>query len=457
MKRLSIKMRVTLWYTGLIVIIMVLVLAFILTSSDKVLLFNMQDQLESTVKESIEDIEYEHGQLEIDDDFETLEDGVNILIYSKQGELLAGNSPTGFNKQALLKSDEIQTIKDGNKEWIVYDFLYNVGGDEQVWVRGIMTMNQLSSAMNAIILVTLISFPFLILIAAVGGYFITRRAFRPVQQMIDSASEIGDGKDLSKRINLQGSSKDEIYHLAQTFDQMFERLETSFESEKQFTSDASHELRTPTSVIISQCEYALSQRNNPKEMEESLEVILRQSRKMSALISQLLLLARADQGKHNTFQFERINMSELTEIVVEELSIMAQEASIDITTNIEEDLFIKADQTLMTRLLMNLLTNAIAYGKVNGIVNMQLFRDGANIIGKVSDNGIGISKQHITKIWDRFYRVDAARTSSNNGNTGLGLSMVKWIVELHGGTITVESELGVGSTFTFKLPIEKRA
>ncbi|PGA90844.1 sensor histidine kinase [Bacillus toyonensis] len=455
MKRLSIKMRVTLWYTGLIVIIMALVLAFILTSSDKVLLFNMKNQLKSTVKESIEDIEYKHGQLKIDDDFETLEDGVNILIYSKQGELLAGK--TGFNKKVSLKSDEIQTIKDGNKEWIVYDFLYNVGGDEQVWVRGIMTMNQLSSTMNTIIWVTLITFPLLILIAAVGGYFITKRAFRPVKQMSDSASEIGDGKDLSKRINLQGSSKDEMYHLAQTFDKMFERLETSFESEKQFTSDASHELRTPTSVIISQCEYALSQKHNPKEMEESLEVILRQSRKMSSLISQLLLLARVDQGKHGTFQFECINMSELTEIVVEELSLMVQEASIDITTNIEEDLFIKADQTLMMRLLMNLLTNAIAYGKANGIVNIQLFRDETNIIGKVSDNGIGISEQHIAKIWERFYRVDAARTSSNIGNTGLGLSMVKWIVELHGGEITVESKLGEGSTFTFKLPIEKRA
>ncbi|MBE7121388.1 ATP-binding protein [Bacillus cereus] len=455
MKRLSIKMRVTLWYTGLIVIIMALVLAFILTSSDKVLLFNMKDQLKSTVKESMEDIEYKHGQLKFDDDFATLEDGVNLLIYSKQGELLVGNSPTSFNKKVSLKSDEIQTIKDGNKEWIVYDFLHNVGGDEQVWVRGIMTMNQLSSTMNTLIVVTLISFPLLIIIAAVGGYFITQRAFRPVQQMSDSASEIGDGKDLSKRINLQGSSKDEMYHLAQTFDKMFERLETSFESEKQFTSDASHELRTPTSVIISQCEYALSQRNNSKEMEESLEVILRQSHKMSALISQLLLLARVDQGKHNTFQFECINMSELTEIVVEELSLMVQEASIDITTNIEEDLLIKADQTLMMRLLMNLLTNAIAYSKANGIVNMQLYRDETNIIGKVSDNGIGISEQHIAKIWDRFYRVDAARTSSNNGNTGLGLSMVKWIVELHGGEITVESELGEGSTFTFKLPIEK--
>ncbi|CJC53357.1 sensor histidine kinase [Streptococcus pneumoniae] len=192
-------------------------------------------------------------------------------------------------------------------------------------------------------------------------------------------------------------------------------------------------------------------------MEESLEVILKQSRKMSALISQLLLLARADQGNHNTFQFECINMSELTEIVVEELSLMVQENSIEITTNIEEDLFIKADQTLMMRLLMNLLTNAIAYSKASGTVHMQLFRDETNIIGTVSDNGIGISEQHITKIWDRFYRVDAARTSSNIGNTGLGLSMVKWIVELHGGEITVESKLGEGSTFTFKLPIEKRA
>ncbi|WP_306007649.1 HAMP domain-containing sensor histidine kinase [Bacillus sp. MMSF_3353] len=457
MKRLSIKMKVTLWYTGLIVIIMALVLAFILTSSDKVLLFNMKDQLKSTVKESMEDIEYKHGQLKMDDDFEPLEDGVNIIIYNKQGELLAGNSPTSFNKKISLKSDEIQTIKDGNKEWIVYDFLHNAGGDEQVWIRGIMTMSQLSSTMNTLIVITLISFPLLILIAAVGGYLITQRAFRPVQQMSDSASKIGDGKDLSKRIHLQGSPKDEMYHLAQTFDKMFERLETSFESEKQFTSDASHELRTPTSVIISQCEYALSLRNNSKEMEESLEVILKQSRKMSALISQLLLLARADQGKHNTFQFECINMSELTEIVVEELSLMVQEASIDITTHIEEDLFMKADQTLMMRLLMNLLTNAIAYSKANGTVHMQLFRDETNIIGKVSDNGIGISEQHITKIWDRFYRVDAARTSSSTGNTGLGLSMVKWIVELHGGEITVESKLGEGSTFTFKLPMEKQA
>ena len=169
----------------------------------------MKNQLKSTVKESVEDIEYKHGQLKMDDDFETFEDGVNIIIYNKQSELLAGNSPTSFNKKISLKSDEIQIIKDGNKEWIVYDFLHNADGGEQVWVRGIMTMSQLSSTMNTLIVLTLISFPLLILIAAVGGYFITQRAFRPVQQMSDSASKIGDGKDLSKRINLKGSPKDE--------------------------------------------------------------------------------------------------------------------------------------------------------------------------------------------------------------------------------------------------------
>ena len=121
----------------------------------------MKNQLKSTVKESVEDIEYKHGQLKMDDDFETFEDGVNIIIYNKQSELLAGNSPTSFNKKISLKSDEIQIIKDGNKEWIVYDFLHNADGGEQVWVRGIMTMSQLSSTMNTLIVLTRSHFHYL--------------------------------------------------------------------------------------------------------------------------------------------------------------------------------------------------------------------------------------------------------------------------------------------------------
>ncbi len=454
MKKLSIKMKVTLWYTGLIVVIMAVVLGVILSSSDKMLLLNVQKQVESTVKESVEELEYEHGRLEIGDDFEYYDDGVNLLIYASGGELLAGRIPAGFDQNTVFKADELQTIEKDQQEWLVFDYPYREGGEE-VWIRGVYPLNSLSSAMNAILVVTLVAFPFLIIIAAAGGYYITRRAFRPVQKMIDSASEISDGKDLSKRINLEGSH-DEIHALADTFDRMFDRLQASFESEKQFTSDASHELRTPTAVIISQCEYALSQSDRPEEMKESLEVILKQSRKMSTLISQLLLLARADREKMEHFLFERINISELAEIVAEEMEWMAQESGIEIRTSLEDDLFIEADQTLIARVLMNLITNAIAYGKPGGHVEITLHRDGSQVVGKVSDDGIGISAEHIDKIWGRFYRVDPSRTANASANTGLGLAMVKSIIDMHGGKIEVDSELNKGSTFTFRLPMERR-
>ena len=458
MKKLSIKMKVTIWYTGLIVIILALVLAFIAVSSDKILLFNMENQLKETVEESIEDLDENDGHWisgndkhkDRDHDFEFHNDGVNLVIYNEEGNLLAGNSPTGFADSTPFVSGEIRTIQSNNTEWLVYDLSYTTDNQQTFWVRGTMTLSQLSSTMNTIMIVTLIAFPFLILLAAVVGYWITKRAFRPIQQIIDSVSNIKEGKDLSKRIHLQGP-KDEIHDLADTFDHMFDRLQSSFESEKQFTSDASHELRTPTTVIISQSEYALSQKDNPEETNAALDVIMKQSKKMSALISQLLMLARTDQKKNNLL-FEQIDMSELTEMVIEELTPIAEASSIELQSDIAPQLLIEADQTLIMRMLMNLITNAITYGRQGGFVHVQLYPEDDYIVGKISDNGIGIQKQHLNKIWDRFYRVDQARTSDTNNNTGLGLSMVKWIVETHNGTISVTSEYSKGSTFIFRLP-----
>lgn len=453
MRNLSIKMKVTLWYTGLIVIIMALVLGIILASSDKILLLNIQNQLEESVEEGLRDIDYKNGQLELDDDFEHYDDGVTLLIYDENGTLLEGNVPSGFDHSTSIDKEGLKTINQNGQEWLLYDIPDS--HSDKLWIRGVYQLNQLSSTMNTILLVTLIAFPFLIIVAAVGGYYITKRAFRPVQKMIDTVSEINDGQDLSKRIDLKGSN-DEIHALAQTFDRMFDRLQAAFENEKQFTSDASHELRTPTSVIISQSEYALSQINNPQEMKESLDVILNQSKKMSSLISQLLLLARVDQKKMDHFLFERINISELTEMVAEELTYMAEKNHIEIRTDIEPNLSIEADQTLIMRLLINLINNAIAYGRPNGYVKIKLYQQDNHVIGEISDNGIGIGEEHIHKIWERFYRVDPSRTSTNNGNTGLGLSIVKWIVDLHGGSIQVSSALDKGSIFTFRLPMSNQ-
>ncbi|WP_462405670.1 sensor histidine kinase [Gracilibacillus sp. Marseille-QA3620] len=450
MKKLSIKMKITIWYTGLMILIMGFVFAFIWLFAGQAVTYQAEQQLKEAAIDGVEEIRFQNGHYKRDDDFEFYDDGVSILIYDNAGTLREGSLPSGFTDQEIgLAHDRIQTVVSQQTEWMVYDYELMQDG-QSVWIRAVMSIDSFSKTMNIIFLIVLISIPILILLAGFGGYWITKKAFNPLEEMNRAVNEIKEGKDLSQRIHLSGA-KDEIHGLADTFNGMFERLETSFENEKQFTADASHELRTPTSVIISQAEYALTQLDHPAEVKEALQSILRQSTKMSELINQLLQLARTDQ-KNASIQYELFDMSELTEIVAEEMRELADENGISVEIDIQPELKIEADQTLLMRLLMNLMMNGISYNKENGYVKIKLYEDGNDIVGEVSDNGIGIAEREQEKIWDRFYRIDSARTSRENGNAGLGLSMAKWIVEKHHGTITVKSQIGKGSMFQFRLP-----
>ena len=292
--------------------------------------------------------------------------------------------------------------------------------------------------------------PFSVLLIALGGYLITARALRPLSAMTETARTISRGKDLTQRIRL-GAGKDEVHVLAHTFDQMMERLQISFENEKQFTSDVSHELRTPVAVILSQCEYASQEGTPPEELRGSIGVIGAQARKMSVLISQLLTLARADNGKQK-LQYELVNLSELAEIIAEEQSLAAEEKGITLQTDISPEILMRADETMMMRLFINLISNSITYGKPGGHTRIILSADEKEITGSVADDGIGIPAEHLDKIWQRFYQVDPSRTSGSGSGSGLGLPMVKWIVEAHGGQIGVSSRPGEGSVFTFRFP-----
>lgn len=450
MKKLSIKMKITIWYTGLMILIMGFVFAFIWLFAGQTVTYQAEKQLKEAAIDGVEEIRFQNGHYKRDDDFEFYDDGVSILIYDNAGTLREGSLPSGFTDQEIgLAHDRIQTVVSQQTEWMVYDYELIQDG-QSVWIRAVMSIDSFSKTMNIIFLIVLISIPILILLAGFGGYWITKKAFKPLEEMNRAVNEIKEGKDLSQRIHLSGA-KDEIHGLADTFNGMFERLETSFENEKQFTADASHELRTPTSVIISQAEYALTQLDHPAEVKEALQSILRQSTKMSELINQLLQLARTDQ-KNASIQYELFDMSELTEIVAEEMRELADENGSSVEIDIQPELKIEADQTLLMRLLMNLMMNGISYNKENGYVKIKLYEDGNDIVGEVSDNGIGIAEREQEKIWDRFYRIDSARTSRENGNAGLGLSMAKWIVEKHHGTITVKSQIGKGSMFQFRLP-----
>ena len=211
----------------------------------------------------------------------------------------------------------------------------------------------------------------------------------------------------------------------------------------------SHELRTPVAVIISQCEYLLENENLAAEEKEEIAVILKQAKRMSKLTSEMLMIARNEQDEQHLM--EKLDFGLLSELVIEELQTKAREKNIEISLQKQDDLFMNGDQTLLLRMMMNLINNAINYGKTNGHISVILKAENDRIVGEVKDDGIGISEEHLDKIWERFYRIDKSR-SRENGGTGLGLSMVRWIVSLHNGTIHVESIEGVGTSFIFRFP-----
>lgn len=341
-------------------------------------------------------------------------------------------------------------VSNGRETWMVHD-LFAIQDGTGFWVRGVVSMSGSTATMHGMILLALISVPIFIAVAALGGWLITRRAFFPVGKMAETAQAISSGSDLSLRVPDDGSG-DELSRLGCTINSMFARLQASFETERQFSSDASHELRTPTAVIISQCEYALSDVVDEAERKKSIDVVLRQARRMSAIISQLLLLARAENGKFEP-SWERLNLSELCEMVLLEMEDTAQSNGIALEMQLEPDIMLIGDQTLLMRLLTNLITNAIRYNRKGGHVEvcLQRLENGAAL--RVADTGAGIREEDLPKIWSRFFRADASRSSIG---TGLGLSMARWIAQVHGGTITVESVYGQGSVFTVTLPFEQK-
>lgn len=361
------------------------------------------------------------------------------------GLVASGLPETPFADELLQKAGSDQ------QNWFVYDFYFKPRhADNFYWVRGTVPLSSAYAERDKILRQCALFFPLLVLLAALGGYWITKKAFRPVTRITEAAAQISSGSDLSKRIELEGAD-DEIDTLAKTFDGMFARLEDAFEAERQFTDDASHELRTPTSVIIAQAECGL-QSPDLESKQQALQGVLQQAGKMSKLVNQLLQLSRADRHKES-LHLEEFDLSELTEMVAEEAQGLAESKAVTLTAEIEPGILVKADQTLMMRIWLNLLTNAVKYGRQQGQIWLTLKSDGKNAVGTVRDDGIGISAAELPKIWKRFYRVNTARSSGDDSGTGLGLAMVKWMVESHGGTVSAVSTLGAGSTFSFTIPL----
>ena len=432
---------------GIMILLVFSSLAIVFYISENIIHSSVRTYLKDVVIHRLDYLTIKNGEIIIDSNFDTMIQNVEIAIYDKDFKFLYGNSPNGFEMDnRKSKDDKIMIIRSNNQKWYVYNKTIELGSYGKVWIRGVMPNIGQSSAIETVIQISFVILPFFLILSAIGGYIITKNAFTPIEKIRRIAEKINEGNDLSQRINL-GKGDDELHTLANTFDVMFDRLQTSFENEVQFTSDVSHELRTPITVILTQAEYGKGYISSVEEAQKSFGIIEKEGQKMSKLVSQLLTLARMERGRQK-LNLENINLSELIEMTVETQTLSAKSKNIKIITKIMPEIYAKIDEMMIMRVFTNLISNAISYGKQNGTVIVELFLKEDKIISKISDDGIGISEDKLDKIWLRFYQVDS---SKNGDNSGLGLSMVKKIVELHKGEIFVESELGKGTTFTIIL------
>lgn len=445
MKRGSIKKKLTIWIALLMLLLAALVLGVLMSASSSVVVEYASNQMENTLRSKLPAISKKNGNLVFAEGFSFVENGVYTIVYSESGALLAGQMPLSFPDGIGFENGMMRTVGD----YYVLDFQVPFGWDDCVWVRGVTPVVDTDNIVDALMAVALILLPIMVVISGVGAYLLARSTFRPIEYIISAAEAIGEGRDLSRHIGLP-PGQDEISRMGAAFDRMFARLETSFEIEKQFTSDASHELRTPIAVILAQCEETRTHTLTEEEYAQAFNVVERQAKRMSTMIGQLLQMTRLEQGSQR-ISFEQADLSELVEIVCAEQPV--SEKGIVIETDVQPDVEAWFDVTLMSRLLQNLLNNATRYGCENGHIWVTLRRNGHEVILSVRDNGIGIPADKLDKVWQRFYQADNARGAESG--TGLGLTMVRQIALLHGGQVTVDSIEGAGSCFTLRFPAER--
>lgn len=457
MKKLSITAKITIWYTVFLVVIAMGLIALLMRAQITQEQNIAERELVEVIADVSEMIQDDGEDFIYDDRIEFYQNGTYVSIYDASGELIVGRRPPSIAEFPPFSDKTSVTVIDTNgNEWYIYDSAFQPD-DNLIWIRGIMKHTAHERASSFLTHFLLFALPGFILLAALGGLAITRRAFAPLRDIIRTTEEIRADADVSRRIPV-GENRDELYELTGSINSMFDSIEDVVNREKQFASDVSHELRTPIAVIQSQSEFALEE---PEYREKALTTINQQARRMSSLVSRLLTLSRSDAG---TLKLERedIDFSELVTDIVDQQQMVEADNDIDITADVQSGIHVMADEAMLIRVILNLVSNAVKYGRtpvpegadtVSPAASIRIILKEENGFAccTVADHGPGIPAEEQSKVWDRFYQVDHSR-SSTDSSAGLGLSMVQALTKAMGGTVSLKSEEGNGAAFTVKLP-----
>ena len=437
LSRIPVSIRVTVWFSSVIVILFLIILSSLILIEDKVVNDLSQKELVEAVEEIYEDPEK----------FENFNDGIYYIKYNEQNEIIAGKFPKDFDIALAFSIEDINIYQVENKKFLYYDTRLQ---DEDDWIRGIYPLGKVQKEIETFWNIAIALSVLFIIFVVIVGYRIIKNAFKPVKQISNTALEIKRSKDFSNRIELEDSNDDEIHKMASTFNEMLDTVEEVFIHEKQFSSDVSHELRTPITVILAQSDYALQYSDTFEEAKESLEVINRHAKRMTNLINQIMELSKLERQKE--IEKEKINLSNIVLQLLEDYKPLLESKNLNLVYNVEKDLRIQGNKIMLERVFLNILMNAVKFTKTN--IEVSLIREGKIAVLKIRDDGIGISEENKKFIWERFFQVNDSRNKEENKGSGLGLSMVKKIVDLHSATIDLESELEQGTCFTIKFKMQ---
>ena len=374
-------------------------------------------------------------------------------VGSRSGNISASEFPLSGTAyaDALKGNNSYETFKVGGKHPIRVITMPVMVNDKLVNLVQVGTSLQaVQETLRNLKIILFTAVPSVLIFAALFARFMARRALKPISRIIDTARDIGQGQELSKRIPVL-KIKDELGQLALTFNEMMNRLENSFKQVRQFSSDASHELRTPLTVLKGQNELILSKLRKPEEYQEVISSNLEEINYMSKVLEDLFLLSKSDENQVR-LDCKQFNLKPLVEEVCKHAEVLAEEKNIKIIIAFLEAVQVKGDEVRLRQMSWNILQNGIKYTQCGGELKVSLQNDGEFALMTIQDTGIGIPEEDLGFIFNRFYRVDKAR-SRDEGGSGLGLSICRQIAEAHKGTIEVESKLGVGTRFKIRIPL----
>ena len=454
----SIRVRLTLWF--------VLLLAITLAIFSVALYLALRHNLNSSLNDSLESRTEIVSGLVVDVDQvdvaaltipgDPVEGEEFVRVFDSSGNLVFDNSGEKFRPpddpaavSTALSGSRTRRSLDLGPELRALIAPISANGQVIGAVEVGLSTDDLHSTLRTLLIIIAVSYPLALIIASGGGVFLASRALSPIDGLTSTARRIS-AEDLSQRLNMR-LPDDEVGRLARTFDEMIARLDDAFRRQRQFTADASHELRTPLTAIKGQTEVALQKDRDPEDYRSVLRNVNLEVDRMIRLVSSLLMLARAD-AQQVPLARESISLGGVIGDAADQVRPAADSKGVLIRVRNGRETRLTADQDLLLQLMLNLLDNAVKHTPAGSSIDVSWSIEDGSAQVVVSDEGPGIASEHLPHIFDRFYRVDKAR-SRDGGGVGLGLSICRWIAQAHGGSIEAGNAPGLGATFKVHLPI----